>query len=95
MVLRLAAEGLPHSETNEFVAPDKGLTVVFALIHASFFGLNCQGIHHWLYLSHLSYYKKNTYLLLLQSKNRFVKVQWTYGELNPKPSECKSDALAN
>ena len=79
MVLRLAAEGLPHSETNEFVAPDKGLTVVFALIHASFFGLNCQAIHHWLYLSHLSYYKKILTYFYFNQKTGLLKCSGPMG----------------
>ncbi len=34
-------------------------------------------------------------MLPTYTNNRIVKVRWTYGESNPKPSECKSDALAN
>ena len=54
LITPLARGGIAPFGNQRLVMSVGGLTVVIALIHASFFGSNCQGIRHWHDFSHLS-----------------------------------------
>ena len=53
-VLNITIKGIAPFGNRRFVMSVGGLIDDIALIHASFFGSNCQGIHHWRDFSHLS-----------------------------------------
>ena len=59
----IAQRGITPFGNQRLVAPVGGLTVGIALIHASFFGSNCQGIRHWHDFSHLSRMSINDILI--------------------------------